>query len=603
MSLLAPLYLLLGAAAGIPLLLHLLRRNIGTRVDFPAARYLQRAEQEHSRSLRLRNLLLMLLRVLLILTLALAAAQPFVAGMGAGHGPTAVAVVLDNSLSTTAMSGGVPAFVQLRDAARRLLQSSGAGDHLWLVSANGRVRGGTKDVLVAELMRMAPEQDAGDLPLAVRRAAAAVQGSALPSRVVAVATDGQRSAWASSSPVDLPLALLTPRGDPPRNRAVLAVDATPARWTPRGTIDARIDATDSVGFRVLLGSRTLARGAVARGEPVQLSVSPPERGWQAIRVELEPDDYAADDVRYAAAWIGAPPGVMVDPSAGSFATTAVNTLIADGRAGTGSDVRVAAADAVAALPALMTPPSDAVRLGAANRTLARLGVPWRFGAVDTLPAAARGSRVDGIAVSARYRLVREGVGATDTLATVAGEPWIVSGPGYVLLASRLDPAATQLPIRAAFVPWLADMIATRLAAPTGDAGAPIQARAGAAIRIPAGADALENGAGTRRAVTGDRINAPDERGVWFILRGAKRIGAVVVNAPPEESSLARWPAEALAPRLAGGRGRPSVTADAWVHDTFSSGSRRPAVTPLLLLALLLFAAEAIAVRTTRPTAA
>ena len=38
MSFLAPLYLMLGAAIGVPLLLHLLRRNIATRVDFPAAR-------------------------------------------------------------------------------------------------------------------------------------------------------------------------------------------------------------------------------------------------------------------------------------------------------------------------------------------------------------------------------------------------------------------------------------------------------------------------------------------------------------------------------------------------------------------------------------
>ena len=39
----------------MPLLIHLLRRRIGTRIDFPAARYLARAEQEHSRTLRLRN--------------------------------------------------------------------------------------------------------------------------------------------------------------------------------------------------------------------------------------------------------------------------------------------------------------------------------------------------------------------------------------------------------------------------------------------------------------------------------------------------------------------------------------------------------------------
>src|SRR6476469_4959824 len=120
MSFLAPLWLLLGAAAAVPLLLHLLRRNVTARVEFPAARYLLRAEQEHSRSLRLRNLLLMLLRVLLVVALALAAARPFVRGVGVGHGATAVAVVLDNSLSTTAMTRGAPVFDALRDATREL---------------------------------------------------------------------------------------------------------------------------------------------------------------------------------------------------------------------------------------------------------------------------------------------------------------------------------------------------------------------------------------------------------------------------------------------------------------------------------------------------
>ncbi|MEP6622419.1 MAG: BatA and WFA domain-containing protein [bacterium] len=603
MSFLAPLFLLLGGAAAVPLLLHLLRRNIATRVDFPAARYLQRAEQEHSRSLRIRNLLLMLLRVILILALAFAAARPLIAGLGVGHGPTAVAVVLDNSLSTTAMNGGTPVFVQLRDAARALISATTPNDRVWLVTADGRVRGGSRDALIAELMRVTPSQDAGDLPLALQRAAAAVQGTTLQARAVAVATDGQRSAWRSVSRVNVPLTLLAPRGDAPRNRSVLAVQADPARWTPRGSVNARIDATDSVAYRVLLGARTLARGAVVRGEPVQLRVSPPERGWQALSVELEPDDFAADDARYAAVWIGAAPSVTVDPSAGTFVATAVAALIGDGRAIKAPGVRVASADAVDALPALITPPVDAVRLGAANRALAKLGVPWRYGALDASPAVARGDRMEGVTVASRYRLVREGAGPADTLATANGEPWVVAGPGYVLLASRLDPAATMLPVRAAFVPWLADMIGLRLGAPAGEGGAPIDARPGAAIRLPAGADGIENTAGTRRSMNAEHATAPEERGVWFILRGAKRIGAIVVNAPSDESALARWPASALAPELGGARARASRSADAWVRDTFAAGSRRPAVTPLLLLALLLLAAEAIAVRTTRSTAA
>src|SRR3982750_2395259 len=145
MSFLAPLWLMLGAAVSVPLLLRLLRRNVATRVEFPAARYLQRAEAEHSRSLRIRNLLLMLLRVLLVLALALAAARPILPGLGVGHGPTAMAIVLDNSVSTTAVVGGHPVFDRLRDATRQIIAASTPEDRLWLVTADGRVRGGSHD--------------------------------------------------------------------------------------------------------------------------------------------------------------------------------------------------------------------------------------------------------------------------------------------------------------------------------------------------------------------------------------------------------------------------------------------------------------------------
>lgn len=603
MSFLAPLYLLLGAAVGVPLLLHLMRRNIATRVDFPAARYLLRAEAEHSRSLRLRNLLLMLLRVLLVLSLALAAARPFLPGLGVGHGPTAVAVVLDNSLSTTAVVGGGAVFDRLRDAARRLVAASTPEDRLWLITSDGRVRGGSRDALLAELARIAPAEGAGDLALALAHAASTVRGSTLPARSVAVATDGQRTSWASAARIPAPLALLVPSGAPPTNRAVLSAVAEPPRWTPRGAVAARVETRDSVGYRIVLGDRTLSRGATGRDEPILLRASPPERGWQAGRVELERDDFPADDARHFALWIGPPPAVTADPSAGSFAATAVSTLVADGRAATGGAIRIASADAASALPALIVPPAEPVRIGAANRELERLGVPWRFGALQRGAQVARGGRLADVAVTERYQLVRAGVAVADTLATAGGEPWVVAGPGYVLLGSRLDPAATQLPVRAPFVPWLADMLALRLGAPAGDVGSPVDALPGGPIRLPAGAETLESAGGSRRSVTAEVMDAPEERGVWFVLRGGRRVGAVVVNAPPEESVLDRWTAPALAARLGGPGARSASSAAGWVGDTYAAGATRPAGTPLLVLALLLIAAEALAVRTSRPTAA
>ncbi|MGH7504535.1 MAG: BatA domain-containing protein, partial [Longimicrobiales bacterium] len=100
MGFLSPILLVLGAAIAVPVILHLFQRHQGPRVVFPALRYLRRAEKEHARQIKLRQLLLMLLRVAAVLLLALAAARPFARGAGAQHQPTAVAIVLDNSLSS-----------------------------------------------------------------------------------------------------------------------------------------------------------------------------------------------------------------------------------------------------------------------------------------------------------------------------------------------------------------------------------------------------------------------------------------------------------------------------------------------------------------------
>jgi hypothetical protein len=602
-SFLAPFFLLLAGAAAVPLLLHLLRRNVSARIDFPAARYLQRAEREHSRSLRLRNLLLMLLRVLLLLALALAAARPFVRGFGSGHGATAVAVVLDNSLSTTAVSGGQPVFEQLRAGARAVLLAATPADRLWLVTADGRLQAGTREMLLADLARVAPVEGAGDLPLAFARASAAVTAASLPSHVVAVATDGQRSAWNTERRSPDAVTVLAPSAGPPPNRAVASVEAQPSRWTPRGSIIARVASSDSTGYRVVIGERTAARGVAARDEAISLRLAPPERGWQAGRIELEPDDFPADDARHFAVWIGAPPSVSAETSAGSFIATAVATLGADGRVARGVGITIGSADAVAALPALLLPPADPVRLGAANRALARLGVPWRYGALDTSSTMAHGDRLEGVSISRRFRLVRQGSTSADTLAVAGGEPWIVAGPGYVLLGSQVDPVATNLPLRASFLPWLADALGQRLGAPAGDVGAPISATPSEMIAVPAGVDGLESEAGARRSVSGDRITAPAERGVWFLLRAGRRVGAIVVEAPEAESDLARIPADRLAARLAVAGARGVSTPDAVARSTFALGSSHPASTPLLLLAFLLLAAEALAVRASRSTAA
>ena len=612
MSLLAPFYLLLGAAAIVPLLIHLLRRRIGTRVDFPAARYLARAEQEHSRSLKLRNLLLMLLRVAIVLFVATAAARPVMRLAGSGHGPTALAIVLDNSLSTSVVVDGHPLLEQFRGTARDILAAANATDRLWLVTADGRVRGGGKATLREELDRVEALGGAGNLPLAVAHAGAAVRSAGIDSRQIILLTDGQRSAWTQTTDVgDVQVVLLAPGGTPPVNRAVITADARPERWTPRGALVARLMSKDSTTYRITLGDRSLGRGTASPNEEVVLRAAPPERGWVAGTIELEPDELPGDNVRHFAVWIGAPPGISVSPGAGPFVRSAVDVLKGSGRVVDGRDIAIVAGDELASLPALIIAPNDPVRVGAANRALERAGIPWRFGTVRRGEASVAGPRVASeatdslssgaftdVSATTRYDLVAQSGTDADTIARIGREPWIVAGPRYAIVASPLDPSATTLPIRAAFVPWLATVLTERL---VGEPGGIVAASPGQALTRPRWADAIEDATGAR-TVLGDDLQAPARSGTYFFERGGRRVGALVVNPESSESVLDRLPTRELAARVKARQLLTAVDRAQLAGLSFRSAARRSVAEPILVAVLALLALEALLVRSRRRVA-
>jgi hypothetical protein len=610
---LAPIWLLLAGAAIVPLLIHLLRRRIGTRIDFPAARYLARAEREHSRSLRLRNILLMLLRVAIVLLVATAAARPVARWAGAGHGPTGLAIVLDNSLSTTAVVDGRPLLEQFRTMVREVLAQATPSDRLWLVTADGRIRGGSAAALREELDRVEALGGEGDLRLALSRASAAVRSSGLDSRQIALLTDGQRSAWTAETDIGaVQLLLWLPAGAPPPNRAVIMAEPRPERWTPRGAVIARMLSKDSTTYRITIGNRSLARGTAAANEEVVIHAAPPERGWVGGTIELEPDELPGDNTRHFAVWIGPAPGIAASSGSGAFIRSALDALEASARITAGRDINVVSADELSALPALVLAPSDPVRIGAANRALERARIPWRFGAARRGEATVSGTRasallrpeptgrrLDSVAagsfanvnVTMRYELLAQGGADADTLARVGREPWVVAGPRYVIVASPIDPSVTNFPVQAEFVPWLAEMLTERL---VGEPGGVITATPGQRLERPRWADALE-GVGGARVALGDTVPVPAQSGAYFFDRGGRRVGALVVNANPRESELDRLSANELSRHVRARRLLVAADRAAFGNMAFRSAARRSIAEPLVIAALALLVVEAILV--------
>jgi hypothetical protein len=595
---LAPIWLGLIAAVAVPLFLHLLRRRIEIRREFPAARYLLRAEKENVRRLKLRNMLLMLLRTLALLFLALAAARPIAALLGSGHVPTALVVVVDNTMSTGAIVDGSPLLSRLKTVARSVVSGAESNDQTWLVTADRAVTGGARNAVLDAIDRVEPLGGRGDLTGAITHAAGIALAANLSASTVVVLTDGQASQW----PGDVSLGgvrvvAYAPTGAAPYNRAVTMAEPRPARWSPKGTLLVGASGADSVTYRVTLGGRTTARGLLRGSDEQVVRLEPSERGWVAGAVDLAPDELRGDDERYFAVWVGDAPAVNVLPGAGLFVREAVDALVQSTLVTRGPGIEIAAVDEVTRLPALLIAPADPVRMGAANRNLERLGIPWRLGEVRRDETIARGEDVNGTPVRARYplRMSTGGTAPSDTLATASGEPWIVAGSGYVLVGSAMSAEASSLPVRAPFLPWLSSMLSEHL---TSEGSSLLRAEPGAPIRLPAGITGFEGD--SQVLAVGSQPTAPTRPGVYFLRRGDDRVGALVVNPEREESRLDRLSATELKGRLRADDVIIATDPADIPQHAFDASAQRPLQALLLLLALACLVGEMMIVRQAEP---
>ena len=100
LSFLTPAMLVGAALVAVPIVLHLVMRQVPKHMVFPAVRFIVRREQANRRQLQLRHLLLLLLRAGAIALLALALARPSIkakGSLGSQEAPVAAALVFDTS--------------------------------------------------------------------------------------------------------------------------------------------------------------------------------------------------------------------------------------------------------------------------------------------------------------------------------------------------------------------------------------------------------------------------------------------------------------------------------------------------------------------------
>jgi hypothetical protein len=564
-------------AAAIPILLHLLARREPPTVVFPAVRYLVTTTQEHQRRLKLQNWLLLILRTLLIVMVVLAAAGPTVPLSGVpGHSPSALVLIVDNSPSSGAVVDGSPQLRQLVAAARQVLARATPEDALWLITADGIPRRGARATLGEVLDGLAISPRRLELGSAINLAGEVLAPEPRPREIVLL-TDLQASAMSAGRP-QASLVVGRPESPPPPNAGVGDIGTGSQPWSVDGGRVALTlvgDSGISVPVSVRLGNRPPRQVLGHVGGSVNLTVPGVASGWWTLTAELDPDEFRVDDRRVAAIRVAPVARVSWD-STSRYLAAACDVLATNRRILRGSGVTLGR---LGRGPSVVQPPDDPAELGALNRALAARGVGWTYGSLSIQPELSDSGAVVGRQrVMRRYALQSAGSGRTGVLASVNGTPWMARGGDVVLLGSRLEPAWTDLPVSAGFMPFM-DLLLNRLARGEAalDQGAP-----GDPVPLPDLVTEVRQGTREWR-VEGGGLFQPPETGVYFLQAGRDTVGAISVNADPRESRLARASDGEARNLWKGARVVPLARAG---EVAFSSGSRGDLRGPLLWTALL-----------------
>ena len=251
MAFLNPIFLLGAIAAGVPLLVHLVRRTRAPRIQFPSLMFLRKIEQKTIRRRKLRNLLLLLIRCAALLLLALAFARPFFTGstpVSASGDHNSTVILVDGSYSMR--YGDV--FNRVRQSARNMINDAASGDQLAVVvfSKSYQVLMPLKPDLAeatTAVNQMQPGLDSTDYLQAIQAADAILKDAGRGQHRIYLISDFQDAGWNRSAPPvklssDVKLFPIDVSDPKAANLAVIGVDSDAVVYAQKyaGKVVARV---------------------------------------------------------------------------------------------------------------------------------------------------------------------------------------------------------------------------------------------------------------------------------------------------------------------------------------------------------------------------
>jgi hypothetical protein len=292
-----PAFLAGALAIAIPVVLHLLRRDVAPEVPFSAVRLLRRTPIEQTRRRRLKDLLLLAARVAALLLLATAFARPYL--MSAEGGLPLQIVAVDRSFSMGAPGVFDRALLQARETIDRLARGARVAVIAFDDRADLVALPASASEARAALTGLRPGY--GGTRFAPLLARASELAGSEPARLVLV-SDRQRAGWEDEEPASVPAGMQIEVRDvaaATANTAVVAVRREAAAVI--ATLRNGGTGAAAGGVRVLLDGKAVATGSfdLPAGTSAEVSIPyrTPQRGAIAVEID-DPAGYAADNRRY-----------------------------------------------------------------------------------------------------------------------------------------------------------------------------------------------------------------------------------------------------------------------------------------------------------------
>src|SRR3954447_19454133 len=349
MSFLSPVYLVGAALIALPIVLHLMRRDVAPQLPFTAVRLLRVSPIERSRRRRLRDILLLLARVAALLLLAGSFARPYLAVSTSSRRTTVIAV--DRSLSMSAPGVMEKARVLAKDA----VDAAGT-DRVVVVAFDQRAdvvaSAGPADARVA-IDEISPSFGATRYTSAFEKAADLIPDHA-PGRLVIV-SDLQRNGFdgsAAALPQGLDL-VVRDAGGASANLAVTEIRTDARRLL--ATVRNFGGAARETDVRLEVAGRTgMARHVtIPPGSSLDVPFEATTARAPVDVAVIDPEGFAGDNVRYALTDARGTPRVLI-VSGGPGSTTGfylARALEAEDESGSGFAVRTVHGPEFAAMPA------------------------------------------------------------------------------------------------------------------------------------------------------------------------------------------------------------------------------------------------------------